>query len=180
MVRVASCYVTSQAVAEEVTQETWLAVIKGLDRFEGRSSLRTWMFRILANQARDRGAREARTVPFSSLGGGVDQPAVDAGRFRGFDDRWPGHWVTAPQRWSDIPAERLVDAETRKVVEGAIRALPQGQREVITLRDLEGWTAEETTELLGINAVNQRVLLHRARSRVRAALNAYVGEVVGA
>jgi RNA polymerase sigma-70 factor (ECF subfamily) len=180
MVRVASSYVTSQAVAEEVTQETWLAVIKGLDRFEGRSSLRTWMFRILANQARDRGVRAARSVPLSSLGGGGDEPAVDPGRFRGSDDRWAGHWATAPQTWSDIPAERLVDAETRKVVDEAIRALPQGQREVITLRDLEGWTAEETCELLAINAVNQRVLLHRARSRVRAALGTYVEEVVRA
>ena len=94
------------------------------------------------------------------------------------DDRWPGHWATAPQRWSDIPAERLVDAETRKLLDEAIRALPQGQREVITLRDLEGWTAEETCELLAINAGNQRVLLHRARGRVRAALDTYVDHVV--
>jgi RNA polymerase sigma-70 factor, ECF subfamily len=180
MVRLAFCYVRSQAVAEEVTQETWLAVIKGLDRFEGRSSLRTWMFRILTNQARVRGTREARSVPFSSLSSGGDEPAVDPGRFRGSDDRFAGHWVSAPQAWSDIPAERLVDAETRAVVDEAIRTLPEGQREVITLRDLEGWTAEETCEVLSINPVNQRVLLHRARSRVRAALDTYLDRVVRA
>jgi RNA polymerase sigma-70 factor, ECF subfamily len=180
MVRVASYYVRSQAVAEEVTQETWLAVIQGLDRFEGRSSLRTWIFRILANQARLRGARERRSIPFSTLAGGDDEPAVDPRRFRGSDDRWAGHWAIPPQWWSDIPAERLVEAENRAVVDEAIRALPDGQREVITLRDLEGWTSEEVCELLAVSAVNQRVLLHRARGRVRAALDAYVEQVVRA
>jgi RNA polymerase sigma-70 factor (ECF subfamily) len=180
MVRVASYYVRSQAVAEEVTQETWLAVIQGLDRFEGRSSLRTWIFRILTNQARLRGTRESRSIPFSTLAGGDDEPTVDPRRFRGSDDRWAGHWATSPQWWSDIPAERLVDTETRAIVDEAIRALPEGQREVITLRDLEGWTSEETCELLAISAVNQRVQLHRARGRVRAALEAYVEQVVRA
>jgi RNA polymerase sigma-70 factor (ECF subfamily) len=179
MVRVASYYVRSRAVAEEVTQETWLAVIEGLDRFEGRSSLRTWIFRILANQARLRGTRESRTTPFSTLAGGDDEPAVARRRFRSGDDRWAGHWAIAPQWW-DIPAERLVDGETRAVIDQVIRALPDGQREVITLRDLEGWTSEETCELLGISAVNQRVLLHRARGRVRAALNGYVEQVMRA
>jgi RNA polymerase sigma-70 factor (ECF subfamily) len=178
MVRVASHYVRSQAVAEEVTQEAWLAVIQGLDRFEGRSSLRTWIFRILANQARLRGTRESRSIPFSTLGD--DEPAVDPKRFRGSDDRWAGHWAISPNWWSDVPADRLVDAETRSVVDEAIRALPEGQREVITLRDLEGWTSEEACELLTISAANQRVLLHRARGRVRAALEAYVAQVVRA
>jgi RNA polymerase sigma-70 factor (ECF subfamily) len=178
MVRVASYYVRSQAVAEEVTQEAWLAVIQGLDRFEGRSSLRTWIFRILANQARLRGTRESRSIPFSTLGD--DEPAVDPKRFRGSDDRWAGHWAISPNWWSDVPADRLVDAETRSVVDEAIRALPEGQREVITLRDLEGWTSEEACEFLTISAANQRVLLHRARGRVRAALEAYVAQVVRA
>jgi len=180
MVRVASFYVRSRAVAEEVTQETWLAVIQGLDRFEGRSSLRTWIFRILANQARLRGSRESRSIPFSTFEGGNDEPTVDPRRFRGSDDRWAGHWATPPRWWSDIPADRLVDGEVRALVDGAIRALPQGQREVITLRDLEGWSSEETCEFLAISAVNQRVLLHRARARVRAALDAYVDQVVRA
>lgn len=180
MVRVASCHVRSLAVAEEVTQETWLAVIQGLDRFEGRSSLRTWIFRILVNQARLRGTRESRTIPVSTLAGGDDEPTVDPRRFRGSDDRWAGHWANAPQWWSDIPAEQLVDAEIRAVIDEAIRALPEGQREVITLRDLAGWTSEEVCELLAISAGNQRVLLHRARGRARAALEAYVEQAVRA
>jgi RNA polymerase sigma-70 factor (ECF subfamily) len=180
MVRMASYYVRSQAVAEEVTQETWLAVVKGLDRFEGRSSLRTWIFRILANQARSRGTRESRTIPFSTLTSGNDERAVDPQRFRGSDDRWPGHWAAPPSSWSDVPAEKLVDAETRAVVDAAIRALPEGQREVMTLRDLDGWTAEEVCELLALSPVNQRVLLHRARGRVRSALETYFEQVVRA
>jgi RNA polymerase sigma-70 factor (ECF subfamily) len=179
MVRIASCYVRSRAVAEEVTQETWLAVIQGLDHFEGRSSLRTWIMRILTNRARSRGVRESRTIPFSWTGDG-GEPAVDSGRFRGSDDRWPGHWASSPVSWSDVPADRLVDAETRIVVDEAVRAMPEGQRAVITLRDLEGWTSEEACELLAISEVNQRVLLHRARGRVRAALETYFGTVATA
>jgi RNA polymerase sigma-70 factor (ECF subfamily) len=121
-----------------------------------------------------------RSIPFSTLTGGDYDVIVEPNRFRGRHDRWAGHWAMVPQWWTDIPAERLVDAETRAVVDRAIRALPDAQREVITLRDLEGWTAGETCELLGINAVNQRVLLHRARGRVRAALDAYVEQVVRA
>jgi RNA polymerase sigma-70 factor (ECF subfamily) len=177
MVRVAGFYVGSRAVAEEVTQDTWLAVIRGLDRFEGRSSLKTWIFRILANQARARGTRESRSIPFSSIAGD-DEPTVDPGRFRGKEDRWAGHWAVFPPSWSDVPAERLVDAETRSLVDETIRDMPEGQRAVITLRDVEGLDSEETCELLEISEVNQRVLLHRARARVRAALEAYLGQVV--
>jgi RNA polymerase sigma-70 factor (ECF subfamily) len=175
MVRVAGFYVGSRAVAEEVTQDTWLAVIGGLDKFEARSSLKTWIFRILVNQARSRGTQESRSIPFSSIAGD-DEPTVDPGRFRGADDRWAGHWAISPSAWSDIPAERLVGAETRALVDETIRAMPQGQRTVITLRDIEGWSPDETCELLGITELNQRVLLHRARARVRAALEAYFGQ----
>jgi RNA polymerase sigma-70 factor (ECF subfamily) len=176
MVRVAAFYVGSSAVAEEVTQDTWLAVITGLDGFEARSSLKTWIFRILVNQARTRGTQESRTIPFSSIAGD-DEPTVDPGRFRGADDRWAGHWAISPSSWSDIPAERLEGAETRALVNEAIRAMPHGQRTVITLRDIEGLSADQTGELLDISEVNQRVLLHRARGCVRAALEAYFEQV---
>ncbi|HSS09715.1 MAG TPA: sigma-70 family RNA polymerase sigma factor [Acidimicrobiales bacterium] len=178
LVRVASMYVRSTAVAEEVAQETWLAVIRGLDRFEERSSLRTWIFRILVNQARTRGARESSSIPFSSFLDDTDEPTVDPHRFNGSEHRWPGHWVTFPERWSDVPAERLVDAETRSEVDKAIRALPDAQRAVITLRDVEGWSSAEVCAFLGVSEVYQRVLLHRARARVRAALETYLEPVV--
>jgi RNA polymerase sigma-70 factor, ECF subfamily len=177
MVRVAAFYVGSRAVAEEVTQDTWLAVIRGLDGFEARSTLKTWIFRILVNQARTRGTQESRSIPFSVVTGD-DEPTVDPGRFRGADDRWPGHWAISPSSWSDIPAERLVDTETRGLVDETIRAMPHAQRTVIALRDIDGLSPDETCELLGISEVNQRVLLHRARVRVRAALEAYFGQVV--
>jgi RNA polymerase sigma-70 factor (ECF subfamily) len=177
MVRVAWFYVGSRAVAEEVTQETWLAVIRGLDRFEGRSSLKTWIFRILANQARARGTRESRSIPFSAIAS-KDDPTIDPGRFRGAEDRWAGHWVAFPPSWSDVPAERLVDAETRALVDETIQGMPEAQRAVITLRDVEGLGSDETCQLLDISEVNQRVLLHRARARVRAALEEYLGQVV--
>lgn len=173
MVRVASCYVPSRAVAEEVAQETWLAVITGLERFEGRSSLKTWIFGILTNQSRRRGERERRTVPFSSMSGLEAEPApgLEPERFRPPSDRWAGHWSDPPRPWSDVVVERLEEAETRSVVLDAIRALPPNQREVIALRDVEGWSASEVSAALGITDVNQRVLLHRGRVRVRAALD---------
>jgi RNA polymerase sigma-70 factor (ECF subfamily) len=177
MVRVARCYVGSRAIAEEVTQETWLAVIRGLNAFEERSSLRTWIFRILANQARARGTRESRSVPFSSVAGD-DESTVDPARFRGPEDQWPGHWGAFPSSWSDIPAEQLLDGETRTLVADTIRSLPDAQRAVISLRDVEGFSSEETCELLSVTGGNQRVLLHRARARVRAALEAYFEQVV--
>jgi RNA polymerase sigma-70 factor (ECF subfamily) len=173
MVRVAGSYVSSRAVAEEVVQETWLAVLDGLDRFEERSSLKTWIFRILANRAKTRAEREARTVPLSALE--RDEPAVDHERF--FDaehPRWPGHWAAPPRRWDAIPDERLEAAETRAVIAAAIEELPDAQRSVITLRDLQGWEPEDVCDALEITDENQRVLLHRARSKVRTALEAYL------
>jgi RNA polymerase sigma-70 factor, ECF subfamily len=171
LLRLALSFVPSRAVAEEVVQETWLAVIRGLDRFEGRSSLKTWIFRILTNRAKTRGIREGRSLPFSALE--PDEPAVEAERFHGGDHRWPGHWASAP---SGFPEERLLAAETREVIERTIAALPPTQRAVISLRDIEGWSAEEVCNALTLTETNQRVLLHRARSTVRAALERYLEE----
>jgi RNA polymerase sigma-70 factor, ECF subfamily len=172
MIGVAARYVPSPSIAEEVAQEAWLGVIRGLRRFEGRSSVKTWLFRIVENQARTRGAREPRATPFSALdeGGG---PAVDPARFRGPDDPLAGYWATPPAAFSDLPEERLLSTETREVIEQAIAALPGRQQQVISLRDIEGWHAEEVCEFLGLSEGNQRVLLHRARSRVRAALETH-------
>src|ERR671932_1413249 len=176
LLRVAQVYVTSRAVAEDVVQETWLGVLNGIDRFEGRSSLKTWIFRILTNIAKTRGQREGRTVPFSALERpeAVPEPAVDPARFLPPDhERWPGHWASKPTPW---PEERLLAAETRAVIERAIDALPPAQRAVISLRDVEGWSGEETRNALGVSETNQRVLLHRARSKVRQALENYLVE----
>jgi len=154
-------------------------VLQGLNRFEGRSSLKTWIFRILTNCAKTRARREGRSVPFSSLSEfSIDhpEPAVDPARFRGPDQEWPGHWISFPHNWNEIPEERILSQETRACIQVAINALPPGQREVITLRDIEGWSSDETCDLLGVSEANQRVLLHRARSRVRRALEKYFEE----
>jgi RNA polymerase sigma-70 factor (ECF subfamily) len=176
MVRFASGYVPSTAVAEEVVQDTWIAVIKGIDGFEGRSSLRTWIFRILANQARTRARREARSVPFSSLAGpGDDGPTVDPDRFLGADHpAFPGHWASPPRSWEGTPEQELLAGETRERVQDAIDMLPASQRAVISLRDVEGWSSQEVCDLLDISEGNQRVLLHRARAKVREALEEYL------
>jgi len=168
-VRVARMYVSTQAVAEEVAQETWLAVLEGIGRFEGRSSLKTWLFRILTNRAKTRGAREGRSLPFSSLE--PAEPAVEADRFRAGDHNWPGHWAAPP---IGFPEERLLAGEARAVIERAIAGLPPTQRAVISLRDVEGWDADEVCNALTLTETNQRVLLHRARSAVRAALEQYL------
>ncbi len=177
LLRVAMTYVPSRAVAEEVVQETWLGVLKGLDRFEGRASLKTWIFSIAANIARTRAVRERRSLPFSALAGAEasdDEPAVDADRFLPADHpQWPGHWASAPTAW-ESPEERLLAAETRDVLLAAIAQLPPAQRLVVTLRDIHGWSAEEACEALGVREGNQRVLLHRARSKVRAALERHL------
>ena len=176
-VRTAKVYVRDQAVAEEVAQETWLAVLQGLDRFEGRSSLKTWMFRILTNRAITRAKRERRSTPFSALRAD-DGPAVDPDRFLPPDDpEWPGHWRAGPSPWSDLPEQVLLSGETRAKVLEAIEQLPDSQRQVITLRDVEGFSGDEVRDLLDLTDVNQRVLLHRARSRVRALLEPYFKEV---
>jgi RNA polymerase sigma-70 factor, ECF subfamily len=178
LLRLARIYAPSRAVAEEIVQETWLAVLGGLDGFEGRSSLRTWISRILVNVARRRSGREARSVPFSSLGGrdegGPDEPAVDPSRFLK-EGPYAGHWASFPDDWSHLPEETLLSRETRAVALAAIARLAPAQRAVITLRDLEGWTAAEVSDLLEVGDGNQRVLLHRARSKVRQALEDYLG-----
>jgi RNA polymerase sigma-70 factor (ECF subfamily) len=176
MLRVARLYCRDRAVAEEVVQEAWLGVLRGIERFEGRSSLRTWLFRIVANVAKTRAVREARSVPFSALVGAEEEgPSVGPEAFRGPEDKWEGHWATPPVDWGR-PEEQLLSAETRAVIAEAIDALPDGQRLVISLRDVEGWTAEEVCNVLELSETNQRVLLHRARTRVRHALDDYLTE----
>jgi RNA polymerase sigma-70 factor (ECF subfamily) len=176
MLRVALGYVRTQAVAEEVVQETWCAVLAGIDRFEGRAALKTWIMRILANRAKTRGQREARCVPFSALGGIEDDhgPAVDPDRFLPADHaRYPNHWAAAPAEWSQLPDERLLAGEVRERIRAAIETLPARQQAVISLRDVEGWAPEEVCDLLELSEGNQRVLLHRARTHVRAELERY-------
>jgi RNA polymerase sigma-70 factor (ECF subfamily) len=174
MLAVARHYVSSRAVAEEVVQEAWLGVLKGIDRFEGRSSLRTWILRILVNSAKTRGAREARSVPFTALEAGADQPAVEPERFRGPDDPFPGHWRSYPGDWQRLPEEALSDRETLAVIIAAIEQLPDAQRLVIAMRDIQGCSSEEVCAVLEVSEGNQRVLLHRARSKVRSALERHL------
>ncbi len=179
MIRVAMAYVPSRAAAEEVVQETWIAVMRGIDGFEGRSSLKTWIFRILTNVAMRSGARERRSVPFSALAGAEDtgEPSVDPDRFLPADhELFPGHWAIMPARWP-TPEEGLLAGETREVIAAAIAELPVAQRTVIALRDVEGWSSEEVGEALEISPGNQRILLHRARSRVRNAIETYYDAV---
>ncbi|MCU0490059.1 MAG: sigma-70 family RNA polymerase sigma factor [Chloroflexaceae bacterium] len=180
MVRLASMYVASGAVAEEVAQEAWLGVLEGIGRFEGRSSIKTWIFTILVNRARTRARREDRSQPFAALEQSLhetDEPAVEPSRFLDTPGRWQGYWVSYPTAWSTLPEERLLAQETRRLVAQAIASLPPAQQEVITLRDIEGWTAEEVCVLLTISEANQRVLLHRARAKVRRVLEPYLSEV---
>lgn len=180
LLRLAMSHVPSRAVAEEVVQETWLGVLNGLDRFEGRSSLKTWIFRILINTARTRGVRERRSVPLSSLeanSGDSDRPSIDPDRFFPSDHgRYPGRWALGPTRW-ETPEEGLLAGETREVILAAIEELPASQRAVITLRDIEGCPSEEVCDALDLSDANQRVLLHRARTKVRAALERHFDAV---
>jgi RNA polymerase sigma-70 factor, ECF subfamily len=173
MLRLARMHVPSQAVAEEVVQEAWLGVLQGIDRFEGRSSLKTWVFRILLNRAMTRGVREARSVPFAALAAreaAADEP-VDADRFTR-----DGAWASPPRRWEDSPELKARSDETLAVARAAIEQLPPMQRLVITMRDLEGFPSDETCNALDITETNQRVLLHRARAKVRAALEEHLGD----
>jgi RNA polymerase sigma-70 factor, ECF subfamily len=175
LIAIATTYVRTRAVAEEVVQEAWLGVVKGLDRFEGRSSLKTWILSILVNKARGRGAREARSVPFSSIASDEEgEPAVDADRFRRPGEAFAGHWSAYPADWSQLPDEKLLGRETLEVVKRRIESLPEAQRTVITMRDIAGASAEEVCDVLEISPENQRVLLHRARSKVRAALERHL------
>lgn len=173
MLRVARNYVATAEAAEDVVQDTWMGVIAGIDRFEGRSSLKTWLFRILVNRAQTRGEREGRTRPFSSIVGetGSAEASVPAERF--FETgRWAGFWAS-PLHGAERPEDQLLAAEARAMIEAAIDELPASQRLVITLRDVQGFSAEEVCELLSISSANQRVLLHRARSHARQALDAF-------
>jgi RNA polymerase sigma-70 factor (ECF subfamily) len=177
MLRLAMVHVGDRAIAEEVVQEAWLGVLQQLDRFEGRSSLKTWVLRITSNRAKTRAVRERRTVPFSALAGGnleADEPAVEPDRFLPAGHRWAGHWASPPASWREVPEELLLSQETMAEVERAVATLPAAQRAVLVLRDVEGLSAAEACQLLGLTEGNQRVLLHRGRSKVRATLERYL------
>jgi len=174
MLAVAQTYVKTRAVAEEVVQEAWLGLLQSLDRFEGRSSLKTWILAILVNKAKTRGVREARSVPFASLAPEGDERAVEPERFRGPQDGFPGHWRAYPGNWAATPEVALEDREALRVTMRAIAALPATQQTVIRMRDVEGYSSDEVCATLEVSPANQRVLLHRARSRVRAALEAHL------
>jgi RNA polymerase sigma-70 factor, ECF subfamily len=173
MFAVARGYVRVRSVAEEVVQDGWVAILDGLERFEGRSSLRTWVLQIVANIARDRGAREGRSLPFSALEVSEEEPLVEPERFLRRGEPFPGGWKVFPTDWRTVPESRVLARETRDVVDAAITSLPDSQRLVMMLRDVVGCRAEEVSEALGITAANERVLLHRARVRVRAELERY-------
>jgi RNA polymerase sigma-70 factor (ECF subfamily) len=176
LLRLALDFVRTRAVAEEVVQETWLAVLGGIDRFEGRSTLKTWLFRILVNKAKTRGVRESRTLPFSALAAEDDEPAVPEERFLRDDHHFAGHWASGPRSVEHVPEERLLSRETRARIAAALEDLPDAQRIVVTLRDVAGWDSDEVCEALGLSEGNQRVLLHRGRSKLRAALERYLEE----
>jgi RNA polymerase sigma-70 factor (ECF subfamily) len=183
LLRLARLYASNPAIAEEVVQEAWIGVIQGLDRFEGRSSLRTWCSRIVINIAQTRAAREHRQIPFSAFEdamGSAGNAAVEPERFLpASDPEWAGHWVSYPSSWEHVPEARLLAGETRAMVQAAIDILPPTQREVITLRDVNGWTSDEVCNALDISATNQRVLLHRARAKVRRALERHLSPESG-
>jgi RNA polymerase sigma-70 factor, ECF subfamily len=173
MLRLAMVHVGDRSVAEEVVQDAWVGVLRQLDRFEGRSSLKTWVLRIVSNRAKTRAVRERRTIPLSALAGGqdADEPAVDPARFLPAGHRWAGHWAAPPARW---PEDLLLGSELVAEAARAMDALPAMQRAVLVLRDVEGLTAAEACQLLELTEGNQRVLLHRARSKVRAVLERYL------
>ena len=168
MLRVARAYCRRTDAVEEVVQETWLAVVQGLPRFERRSSPKAWMFRILTNRAKTRGVREARTVPTSALGAEEDGP-IELERYAA-----PGHWSSPDSKALQTPESHMVDVQTLDKVLTAIETLPDQQRVVITFRDVQGLSSEEVCQALDISRTNQRVLLHRARHKVRKQLQAYV------
>jgi RNA polymerase sigma-70 factor (ECF subfamily) len=177
MIRLARMYVHDAAMAEEVAQEAWLSILRHLADFQARSSLKTWIFRIVLNAARARAAREHRAIPFSATAAAwVEraEPAVEPQRFRGPDDQWPGGWVSFPPSWGEAPEQRLLAGEVRELLGEAIEQLPPTQREVVVLRDVQGWSAEEVCHLLEISDANQRVLLHRGRSKLRRRLAQYL------
>lgn len=167
MLRVALMYLPERSMAEEAVQETWIHVLKGLPQFEGRSSLKTWIFSILINRAKTYARREGRHLLLEALDE-TYEPAVAPERFSDHD------WAESPHNWDEFPEDRLISQETFKIIEDTLYRLPHNQREVMVLRDLQQWTSAEVCDTLGISEANQRVLLHRARSKVRQALEAYL------
>lgn len=184
MLRLARSFVATPESADEVLQDTWLAVLTGVAGFAGRSSLRTWVYRILVNTAKRRGERESRTVPWSSWApeqAERDEPTVDPARFQGPDDPYPGHWKGFPSAWpaQPSPESQVLVGEVRDRLAAALDGLPARQRIVITLRDVDGYTSDEVCSILDISAENQRVLLHRARAAARRALADYFAAAGG-
>jgi RNA polymerase sigma-70 factor (ECF subfamily) len=176
MLRVARGYVPSHQIAEEVVQEAWIAVVKGISKFEGRSSLRTWLFTVIINIAKKRGVRERRDsdAQIAAFTGGT----VDPARFRPDGDRWPGHWKAdaEPSAFADTPEGSVLGEELVAVARRELDKLPDSQRTVVTLRDIQGFDSKEVCELLDISTANQRVLLHRGRAAVRQALEDYLAD----
>lgn len=170
MLAVARTHVASHEIAEDVVQDTWLALLKGLDGFEGRASLRTWLFRVLVNIAKTRGVREKRSTPVDLSERG---PSVSPDRFQPADAEWPDHWVRFPMPWRDTPEHSLLSGEALDLVRRELARLPEQQRVVVSLRDVDGYDADEVCALLDLTAANQRVLLHRGRARIREALAGY-------
>jgi RNA polymerase sigma-70 factor, ECF subfamily len=179
LLRLALVYCRTRDLAEEVVQDTWLGVIQGIERFEGRASFKTWLFQILVNRARTRAVKEGRMLSFSSLSDEAEspsEPAVPADRFRPLDDPWPNNWAVPPHAWGESADTAVLRSETMELVQRAIAELSPAQQQVITLRDIEGWASEDVCNVLELSETNQRVLLHRARSRVRAAIEAHFEE----
>jgi RNA polymerase sigma-70 factor, ECF subfamily len=180
MIRFARGFVRNRATAEEVVQDAWVGVLQGLASFEGRSSLKSWIFTIVANRAKTRGIREARSTPFSALAdleaSGME-PAVDPLRFRPPGAEWPGHWAAPPESWGGDPEARLLQAETMAQIGRALESLPRAQRAVVTLRDVAGHSSESVCNILGITETNMRVLLHRGRSKIRGELERYFSDL---
>jgi RNA polymerase sigma-70 factor (ECF subfamily) len=169
LMRLARMWVKNEALAEEVVQETWLAMLENAGKYEGRSTLKTWLCGIVVNVARNRLRKEGHSVPLSSLGD-ANEPAVDPGRFSPAGVPWEGHWWPPPNPFPESPEAHVLNRELRADLEGAIEKLPPAQREVIVLQDVEGFRCEEVSEILGLTITNERVLLHRARAKVRATL----------
>ena len=177
MVRLATLYVRDRDAAEEVTQEAWMGVLRGLERFEARATLKTWIFRILVNCAKTRATRDRRTIPFSAVWDADAEPfepAVEPERFRPVGEQYAGGWVSFPRSWGDLPDQRALSGEVREQIRAAMETLPPSQREVVLLRDVQGWSSEEVCNVLQVSESNQRVLLHRGRSRLRRALERYL------
>jgi RNA polymerase sigma-70 factor (ECF subfamily) len=171
MLRVARTYVADEYAAQDVVQDTWLGVLRGIDSFESRSALRTWAYRILVNRAITRASRDTRVIPAAALTPTAEDhgPTVDPARFRTGDDPYPGHWRSQPERWP-TPESEVLAQETRRYLAAALEQLPARQRIVVVLRDVEEYSSAQVCEILQISPANQRVLLHRGRAALRTAL----------